>query len=80
MNRKIVTERAELHPVPVKCPWFQLGIGFIGPISPPSQSGNRYIMTVSDYFTKFGWSMALPTKEAVPVVSVVHDVSEQDLN
>ena len=75
MNRKIVCERPELHPVPVKSPWFQLGIDFVGPVSPPSQSGNRYIMTVSDYFTKFGWAKALPTKEAVPVVAALREVS-----
>ena len=47
---------------------------FIGPISPPSQSGNRYILTISDYFTKFAWAKALPTKEAVNVVSALREV------
>ena len=47
---------------------------FIGPISPPSQSGNRYILTISDYFTKFVWAKALPTKEAVNVVSALREV------
>ena len=75
MNKKIVVERPELHPVPVKSPWYQLGIDFIGPISPPSQSGNKYIITVSDYFTKFGWAKALPTKEAVPAVSALREVN-----
>jgi len=75
MNRKIVTERPELHPVAVKAPWFQLGMDFVGPISPPSQSGNRYILTISDYFTKFGWAKALPTKEAIHVVAALREVS-----
>ena len=75
MNRKIVCERPELHPVPVKSPWFQRGIDFVGPVSPPSPSGNGYIMMVSDYFTKFGWAKALPTKEAVPVVAALREVS-----
>ena len=69
-----------LNPVPVKSPWFHCGIDFIGPISPPySQSGNRYILTLSDYFTKFGWARALPTKEAIPVVSVLRDVMNYNL-
>ena len=42
MNKKIEKERPELNPIPVKSPWFHLGIDFIGPISPPSSAGNRY--------------------------------------
>ena len=74
MNKKIVVERPALNPVPVKSPWFQLRIDFVGQISPPSTLGNQYIITVSDYFTKFGWAKALPTKEAIPVVSALREV------
>lgn len=74
MNKKIVVERPEMFPVAVKSPWHQLGMDFVGPISPPSQAGNRYILTVSDYFSKFGWAKALPSKEAVPVVSALREV------
>ena len=49
-------------------------LGFVGPISPPSSAGNRYILTVSDYFTKFAWAHALPTKEAVSVVAALRQV------
>ena len=69
MNKGIATEKPELHPVPVKSPWYHLGIDFVGPISPVSISGNHYILTVSDYFTKFGWAVPMQTKEARPVVS-----------
>ena len=55
MNKKANTARPELHPIPVKSPWYHLGINFIGPYSPPSASGNKYVLTVSDYFTKFVW-------------------------
>ena len=64
MNRKIDRERPELNPVPVKSPWYHRGIDFIGPISSVSRSGNRFILTVSDYFTKFAYACALPTKKA----------------
>ena len=74
MNKKIEKERPELNPIPVKSPWFHLGIDFIGPISPPSSAGNRYILTVSDYFMKFAWAYALPTKEAVGVVAALWQV------
>ena len=74
MNRRLNLERPELHPVPVKSPWYHLGMDFIGPISPPSNSGNCYILTVSDYFTKFAWAKALPTKEAVNIVEKLKEV------
>ena len=60
--------------MPVKSPWYHIGIDFVGPISPPSISGNSYILTVSDYFTRFGWAKALPTKEAVNVVQALREV------
>ncbi len=47
---------------------------FVGPISPPSKNGNRYVLTISDYFTKFAWAKALPTKEAVNVVQALRQV------
>ena len=47
---------------------------FIGPISPISEKGNRYILTISDYFTKYAWAKALPTKEAVGVVNAMREV------
>ena len=50
MNKKIEKGRPELNPIPVKSPWYHLGIDFVGPISPPSSEGNRYILTVSDYY------------------------------
>lgn len=67
-------ERPELHPVPIKSPWFHIGMDFIGPISPISEKGNRYILTISDYFTKYAWAKALPTKEAVGVVNAMREV------
>ena len=74
MNKRMKLDRPELHPVPVKSPWHHLGMDFVGPISPPSVNGNRYILTISDYFTKFAWAKALPTKEAVNVVQALREV------
>jgi hypothetical protein len=74
MNKKIDIIRPELYPVPVKSPWYHLGMDFIGPISPTSASGNRYILTISDYFTKFSFAKALPTKEAAVVVNTLRQV------
>ena len=66
----------ELKPVPVKSPWFHIGIDFISPISPASAQGNRYILTLSDYFTKFALAVPLPTKEAVGVAKALFKVSK----
>jgi len=74
MNKKLERGRPELHPIAVKSPWHHLGMDFIGPISPTSRAGNRYILTISDYFTKFAWAKALPTKEATGVVSALKEV------
>ena len=61
MNRKMTTGVPELHPVPVKAPWYMLGIDFIGPLTPEAEDGSQYILTISDYFTK--WVEAIPTPD-----------------
>ena len=58
MNRKLTTGVPELHPIPVKAPWYMVGIDFIGPLSPVAKDGSRYILTISDYFTK--WVEVVP--------------------
>ena len=70
-NHKMTIQTPELHPVPVKSPWLHVAIDFIGPITPTSQRGNRYILTLSDYFTKFAEAIPLPTKCAKGVVNVL---------
>uniref|UniRef100_A0A1X7T8J4 Integrase catalytic domain-containing protein n=1 Tax=Amphimedon queenslandica TaxID=400682 RepID=A0A1X7T8J4_AMPQE len=67
----IVTVKPRLDPVPVHSPWHHIGIDFIGPISPTSKSGNRYILTISDYFTKWASASQLPTKEACGVANTL---------
>uniref|UniRef100_A0A1X7TKA8 Integrase catalytic domain-containing protein n=1 Tax=Amphimedon queenslandica TaxID=400682 RepID=A0A1X7TKA8_AMPQE len=67
-NRKIVTEKPELHPVPVRSPWYHIGIDFIGPLK-VSQKGNRLILTLSDYCTKWVEAIGTTTKEAINVAN-----------
>ena len=74
MNKKLTLERPELHPILVKSLMYHIGIDFVGPILPTSSAGNRYILMVSDYFTRFGWAKALPTKEARNVVDALKEV------
>ena len=61
MNRKLTTGTPKLHPIAVKEPWYMIGIDFVGPVSPVAPDGNRYILTISDYMTK--WVEALPTRD-----------------
>ena len=64
-------DRCQLHPVPVQSPWFHFGMDFIGPISPVSSKGNHFILTISDYFTKWVEAVPLPTKESSGVAQAL---------
>ena len=79
MNPKVTTERPQLFPIPVKSPMYHVGIDFVGPISPTTKNGNRFILTMTDYFTKYGWAKALPSKEATNVVSSLKEVNKSPL-
>ena len=67
VNRKLETIAPALNPVPVKSPWYNLGVDFVGPIAYKSPTGNRYILTVIDYFTKWAEAIATPDKSAFQV-------------
>ena len=45
-NRKLTTITPELYSIPVKSPWFHIGIDFVGPIT-TSEMNNCYILTVT---------------------------------
>ena len=68
-GKKLNIDAPELHPVPVISPWHHIGIDFIGPISPPSVQGNKYIFTICDYFTKFVEAIPVRDKYASTVAS-----------
>ena len=74
MNKKITSTMPELHPIPVKSTWYHIGIDFVGPITPPSCNGNRYILTLSDYFSKWVEAVALPSKCAQGVAESLFKV------
>ena len=56
-------------------PMDHVRIDFVGPISPITKNGNRFLLTMTDYFTKYGWVKALPSKEATNVVSSLKEVN-----
>ncbi|KAL5506012.1 hypothetical protein EMCRGX_G007571 [Ephydatia muelleri] len=74
MNRKLTTGVPELHPIPVKAPWYMVGIDFIGPLSPVAKDGSRYILTISDYFTK--WVEVIFMRMGLPLVMLSDNGSE----
>ncbi|KAL5493490.1 hypothetical protein EMCRGX_G014680 [Ephydatia muelleri] len=75
-SQKLSISTPELFPVPVHSPWHHVGIDFVGPISPKTTSGNSYILTLCDYFTKWVEAVALPTKEASGIASSLFKETE----
>ncbi len=58
---------AELHPIPVHDEvWHTIGVDLIGPL-PETSRGNKYIMTVSCFFSKWPEATALPDKSAIGI-------------
>ena len=47
-----------LQPVTVSCPFKQWGLDIIGEITPSSSKLHKYILTATDYFTK--WVETIP--------------------
>ena len=70
----MTTITPELHPIPVKSAWYYIGIDFGGPVT-TSAMKNCYILTVSDYFSKWLEAMALPGKCASGIASALFKVS-----
>jgi hypothetical protein len=63
-----------LKPVVASTPFQQWGLDFIGEIHPPSSGQHRWILTATDYFTK--WIEAAPTRSASHkvIISFLEDI------
>eukprot|EP00253_Pinus_taeda_P027202 PITA_27202 len=57
-----------LKPIEVSAPFQQWGLDFIGEIHPASSSQHRWILIVTDYFTK--WIEAIPPRQATDAVII----------
>jgi hypothetical protein len=66
-----------LKPVVVSTPFQQWGLDLIGEIHPPSSGQHRWILTVTDYFTK--WIEVVPTKitSHKVIISLLEDVMDR---
>jgi hypothetical protein len=61
--------------VKIEAPFQQWGLDFIGEINPHSSAQHRWILTATDYFTK--WVEAIPTRKAID--SVVIEFLEENI-
>ena len=64
--------RGQLQTYNVGSPFERIAIDLAGPF-PVSKSGNKYILVVIDYFTKWPEVFAIPNQEAVTVANAVVD-------
>lgn len=62
--------QALLQQFPVGAPLERVGVDVMGPF-PVSEKGNKYVLTVMDYFTKWPEAYALPDQEAETVVDAL---------
>ena len=69
-KRKFDKPAPSLHPIPVSDTWNNVGIDLIQ--LPVSSSGNRYCITLTDYFSKWAEAMPIPTKEASHVADFLY--------
>lgn len=67
---------SSLHPIPVKSEvWNQIGMDLIGPLR-QTPMGNKYIMTVIDYYSKWAEAGPLKDKTAASVAGFLYSVSQ----
>ena len=57
-----------LKPISTEMPFQQWGLDFIGEIHPPSSAQDKWILTATDYFTK--WIEVIPSRQATDTVII----------
>ena len=60
-----------LHPIPYHAPMHTISVDVVGPFSPVSTHGNRYIFVVVDNFTNFIWLFATPDETAATTAQIL---------
>ena len=60
------TPRAPMKPVYVCNPMEKIALDILGPL-PVTEAGNRYVVVISDYFTRWSEAFPLPNQEATTV-------------
>ncbi len=73
-NHKLRKTNATLHSIPVKDEaWYQLGMDLVG-LLPVTPAGNKYLITVADYYTKWAVAGGLKDKSASSVAEFLYMV------
>ena len=74
-NKKLHKQGGALHPIAVTPKiWRQVGMDLVGPLK-ETPRGNKYIVTLTDYFSKWAEAAPLPDKSAVGVAKFIYSVS-----
>ena len=70
-GRKFKSDKALLKPIPpMSTPFRKIGIDIAGPL-PRTYSGNRYVLTVVDYATRYPEAFAIPSQTAEVVADAL---------
>ncbi len=64
------TPRAPMQTYTVGAPMERVALDILGPL-PETNSGNKYILVIGDYFTKWTEAYAMPNQEAITVARIV---------
>ena len=62
--------RAALRLAPVGAPFERIAMDILGPL-PLTHNGNRYVLVIMDYFTKWAEAYALPNQQAETIANVL---------
>ena len=73
-KRKFDKPTPSLHPISVSDTWNKVGIDLIK--LPVSKNGDRYCITLTDYFSKWAEACPIPTKEARHVADFLRRYSQ----
>jgi hypothetical protein len=58
----------------IENPFDRVAVDLIGPINPPSESGNRFILTIVDYATRYPEAVALKKIDSETVAEAMVDI------
>ena len=73
-NKAVPRPRWPLKPIEiVPIPFYMIGVDLIGPLK-TTRSGNKYILSVIDYYTKYAEAEALPNQEAETIVRALEEI------
>ena len=73
-GRKLRSEKAALKPIlPTGIPFKKIGIDIVGPL-PRSNKGNRFILTVADFATRYPEASPIPSQTAEVVVDALNEL------